>query len=125
MQTRKPYRYLHLVPQSFSAPFRFEPTHKHRSSVGVVQFHLNIAGRMYGPYATDIRTTTTVWNSRKSLFASEQAKQVASQTGTFTQKLIDGWAKYDQNGQPITGEMVLAKSGLKRVQGEGGPVYGL
>ena len=119
----KPYRYTHCCQQSFTAWFRFVPKHTHRSSIGVVQFWLAIANRTYGPYSTDIRTTTTVWDGRKSLFASKQSKLVASLAGTFTQMLENGWAAYDQKGEPITGEMVLAKSGLKLVQGSGGPVY--
>lgn len=124
METKRPYRYTYVNAQPFRAPFfEFVPKHTHRSSIGVVQFWLVIAGREYGPYQTDIRTTTTVWNSRKSLFASKQAEQVRAQTAQMSEKLEDGWAAYDPKGDPITGEMVLAKSGLKRVEGEGGPVY--
>ena len=118
-------RYTALCHQPFTVYFGFKPKHKHRSSVGYVTFTITVGERKYGPYFTDIWTTTKTFEGRHWSNITEQSFVVQKRLLGFYEKLEDGWDSYDPKGEPITGEMVLAKSGLQQIQGEEGVHYAL
>ncbi|GAB3953234.1 hypothetical protein GCM10028805_36500 [Spirosoma harenae] len=125
--TYKPKKryYTSLCQQPFSVYFDFQPKHKHRTSVGYVTFEISVAKRRYGPYLTNIWTTTKTFQNRRWIKITKESLVVQETILAILEKLEEGWAAYDQQGEPITGEMVLAASGLQEVKGEGGLHYAI
>ena len=112
------YRYLRLSSQPLHIRFNFKPTHFHRSSIGTVQITISASEREYGPYDTNIHTTTGVWDRRKSLRPSQASWEVNQHIQVLNKQLEKAWESLLSINQSITGDMILEKAGLTYPVGE-------
>lgn len=107
-----PYYYLRLSPQPLHIYYQFLPKHTHRSSIGNVTITIRVAGRYYGPYTTDITTTTNVWIGRDQIRPTKYEAEIGAKLKGLQAVLEKAWYSLLELNQPITGEMILTKAGL-------------